>query len=255
MTAPSTRPPILSAGPKLEARRKAERRQRARRWLRKAGFGLLALLPVVLLGWVVLSSPLFDLDRIEVTGATSPEVVQEAAGIDTGRPLALIDTGAVRKRVAALASVSEVSVRRDWPGTLRIAVVERAPMAAVAVRGGGYRLLASDGTPYATVAKRPAGIVPMTVPAPGPSRDDPTTQAGLDVLSEVGAPVRAKITSVFAQSPQRVVLVVQRRLVVWGKPGDHPEDKTKAVQVLLRTPGGQIDVTAPGVATVTGAVP
>lgn len=264
MSAPSRRPRVLTAGPALAARRNADRRAQARdadcraqarRWAIRGGYGLLGLLPVVLLSWVVLSSPVFDVDRVIVTGADSATLVREVAEVPLGTPLVRVDVGAVRERVATLEAIAAVQVRRDWPGTVRIDVVEREPVAAVPVEEG-FRLVAADGTPYATVARRPRGVVPMVVPPPGPSAEDPSTAAALEVLAEVGPPLRARISSVRALSPQRIVLgIASRRLVVWGAPGERAKEKTATAVALLRLPGGTIDVATPGVATVSAVPP
>lgn len=82
--------------------------------------------------WGLASSPLFDVDRIEVVGAvrTGDEVVRSASGIERGDVLATVDLGRAGDRVAELPWVAEVSARREWPGTVHIEVEEREAVAA-----------------------------------------------------------------------------------------------------------------------------
>lgn len=254
MTVATRRRSVLPAGPKLAARRRAERRERRVRLARRAGFTAAACVPVLLLGWLALSSPALDVDRVQVSGSTSAALVQDVAAVRHGMPLVRVDTDEVRRRVATLAGVAQVSVRRDWPGTLRIDVVQQVAVASAARGDGTYRLLAADGTPFATVADRPPGGVTLTVPAPGPSPDDATTRAALTVLAELSPELRAQVVSVRGESPRSVVLLLKNgRRVLWGPPGGAAEDKSRTVLVLRTQPGGQIDVTSPGLATVQRA--
>ena len=256
MTAPSrpARPrprpaAVVAAAPRLQERARHERADRRRRLLRRTGQGLLLLLPVLAAAWVVLASGWLALDRVQVTGTgrLQPAQVVAAAQVPTGTPLARIDTSEVQDRLAALAPVAEVAVRRDWPGTLEVTVTERVPAAAVAV-DGGVQLLDRTGVPFATEPQPPAGLVALQVEQPGPS--DPATRAALDVHAALPEPLRVQVTAVQAPSPQGVVLVLaDGRSVVWGGPRGS-ETKAAAVLALLGRPGDVFDVSGEGVVVV-----
>jgi cell division protein FtsQ len=61
-------------------------------------------------GWLAL-------DRVEVTGTAGCSLPRSssAAQVRTGTPLARIDTAELEERIAGLAPVADVAVRRDWP--------------------------------------------------------------------------------------------------------------------------------------------
>ena len=68
-----------------------------------------------------------------------------AAGVHNGQALLFVDTGAVARRVEQLPWVEHARVRRDFPGTVSIAVTEYVPAAYVRVTGGKLALVASSG--------------------------------------------------------------------------------------------------------------
>lgn len=127
----------LGVDPRIRARRIAVRRAEGRRRLRilLRVCGLVA----VAAGAVALArSPLFDLDRVEVTGVEGrhAELVATAAGLEPGTPLVEVDTGSVARAVRSLPWVRRVSVERHWPGTVRLVVEPRVPVAVIPTSAG-----------------------------------------------------------------------------------------------------------------------
>lgn len=238
---------VAPAGPRLAARARAERSGRRRRWGGRVLRALLLLLPFVALAWVLLASPLLDVDRVEVTGTErlTAEQVREVAAVEPGTPLARVDVGRTGERVRTLEPVGEVRVRRGWPSTLRIEVVERVAVAGAPV-DGGVLLVDARGVAFATEPGVPAGLPRLEVPTPG--ADDPATQAALSVLLDLPPDLAGQVAAVRASTPSDVSFVlVDERTVVWGGPGD-TATKAAAVTALLRMPGELYDVSAPGVA-------
>src|SRR5262249_8517086 len=89
--------------PRMRERWIAARRAEGRRRLRSlAVLGAVAVLGVI--AWVVLASPLLDVDRIVVRGAvrTTPDRVIAAADVGRGDAMVWIDTGAAADRVDGL---------------------------------------------------------------------------------------------------------------------------------------------------------
>ena len=254
MTAPSrtSRPrpfPVVPAGARLQERARAERSQRRRRVLRLLSRGLLLLVPLLAAAWVVLLSSWLALDRVEVagTGRLEPGQVVRAAAVPTGTPLGRVDTAAVEERVAALAPVQDVTVRRDWPGTLTVTVTERTAAAAVREQAG-VRLLDGTGVPFATESELPPGLVVLDVEDAGPG--DPATRAALDVHAALPDALRRQVTQVQAPSAQAVTLqLADGRSVVWGG-SSGSATKAAAVLALLGRPGTVFDVSGEGVVVV-----
>lgn len=239
---------VVAAAPRLAARAQAERAARRVRWAKRGGQGLLALLPLLALGWVLLVSDLLAVDRVEVRGTSrlTVEQVRSAVPLEPDTPLARVDTGGIAEAVGQLPPVADVRVRRDWPGTLEVTVVERTVAAAVAGIGR-VELVDADGVAFASEPSLPAGVVRLETEQPGP--DDPATLAALEVHQALPAALARRVAALRASSPSSVELVVDGgRRVVWGAPGD-TDSKAAAALALLRMPGTVVDVSAPGVVT------
>ena len=230
----------------LADRAGAGRAARRSRRLRLVAGGLLLLAPALGLGWVLLVSSWLAVDRVQVVGqvrVTTAEV-EQAAAVEAGSPLARVDTGAVERRVARLAPVASVEVTRSWPGTLRVQITERTPVAGV-VSASGVRLMDATGVLFGTERALPAGVVQLEVGAPGP--EDPATRAALAVQRDLPAALRDRVRVVRAMTPSSVeLLTVDGKRVVWGAPGG-TATKGAAALVLLRADSQVIDVSAPGV--------
>ena len=151
--------PANRVDPRIRERRIAVQRALGRRRLRI----LLVIASVIVatgLAFLVVNSPLLDVDRVQVEGAVRVGAadIRRAAGVHHGDALLFVDTGAVAHRVERLAWVQHATVRRVYPGTLRIAVTEYTP--AVYVQdGSGVVLVASNGHAFTRVAHAPAGTV------------------------------------------------------------------------------------------------
>jgi cell division protein FtsQ len=127
----------------LDRREAVTRRRRDR--LRRAF--LLVALVAVLVGVAVIAvrSPLLDVDQIQVRGIgdARARAVVEASGLEHGDPMLWIDEHAVEERVEALPWVARARIVRDWPGSVRIAVTKRRPVAYAEVGG---RVAVLDGS-------------------------------------------------------------------------------------------------------------
>jgi cell division protein FtsQ len=246
--APLRRPAaVVPAAPRRAAKAQAERGERRRRWLRRGGHLALALVPLLALGWTLLLSGWFDVERVRVTGVQrlSADEVRAAAGVAPGTPLAAVSPAEVSRAVERLRPVAEVSVQRSWPRTLVLEVTERIAVAGVAA-GGGVRLLDAEAVAFAREAVLPAGVVRLEVDEDAPVRR--TTRAALDVHGSLPEALRAQVRGLRARSPSDVELLLEGgKTVVWGPPGS-ADTKAAAALALLPLEGSVVDVSAPGVA-------
>ncbi len=248
MTAPSVRrrpAPVVPAGPRRAARSRAERAARRSKRLLRLGQGLLLLVPLAAVGWVLLGSSWLAVDRVVLTGLgrLSDADVRAVVDVAPGTPLARVDTGEVAEAVRALPAVASVDVERSWPGTLRVAVRERQVAAGVQ-RDGEVVLVDAPGVGFATEPRLPPGVVRLEVDDAAPR--DPETRAALAVTEALPDALRRRVLAVSAEGPERVVLRLDgEQSVVWGAPGD-TSTKAAAALALLRTPGGVVDVSTPG---------
>ena len=204
--------------------------------------------PLVVIAGIALS-PALDVESVRVVGARRlpADQVRTAAAIRPGVALALVDTAAVRRRVAALPYVRSATVRREWPSRLVVEVVERVPALAVPV-AGGVALYDADGVRLGGARTVPRGVPLLRVaggrPAPA------LVKAVVAVVRSVPAEIRAQVLGYAATSPDEVVFALTGgREVVWGG-ADDAEAKARVLIALLRRPGTHYDVRAPGAPAV-----
>ncbi len=239
---------VVPVAPRQAARARQQRADRRRQVGRRAGLLVLAGAPVLLLAWLLLSTPLFSVRGVSVSGTELLTVaqVQSLADVSLGAPLARVDTDAVARRVRALRSVHEVHVTRGWPSTLRIRVVERTAVAGLLDKTG-VTLIDAKGVPFARAKALAPGTVRLQVPRPGPT--DATTRAALQVLQDLPPTLRGPLRIVRAASPSSVTLVLAGgRQVIWGSP-EQTTLKVQATMALLKLPGRTFDVSRPSVVT------
>jgi cell division protein FtsQ len=158
----ATTPPI---DPRLRARRQEVARGRARKRLRRVAV-VVAVLGVGAAGYGLAHSPLLDVDAVHLEGAVGgrANAVASAADVEPGTAMVALDPGAVARRVEGLAWVESASVRRDWPGTVVVAVTPREP---VARHRNGQVLDASGrflGAPDPAADPLPEAVVPPGEP-------------------------------------------------------------------------------------------
>ncbi len=257
-----TSSPAPSPGPSPDQARRARQVERSRRrfarrqWRRRWRVWRLVLAALVVTALVagavhaVYFSSWLSVSDVEVRGeqTLSAAQVTEAAGVPTGGPLATADLEAVRLRVGSLAQVRGVEVTRSWPGTVVVDVVEREPVAAVAV---GQQLRGLDEE----------GIVLTELPADsGLPRVETSREVGPDALAEAAGVVAAMpddlaaaVDHVEVQTVDQISLELRAgALVRWGSAAQS-EQKAAVLAALLREGGAaEYDVSVPGLPTTRG---
>ena len=236
------------AVPSSARRFMARARRRKLRAVLPWAVGAGVLLALGGLTFLVYGTSLLGVRDVRVVGAEllTPLQVQQAAAVPADEPLARVDLDAVRARVRGLAPVDRVAVRRSWPSTLVVEVVERTPMAVVP-QGGQFAVIDRAGVPYRTVAK-PGDLPLVRTASPGPS--DVNTKAALTVLAALSDELREQLVAVSVAAPAQIKLELRKgRSVVWGD-DTQSDTKSQVATVLLKRDGKQIDVSAPSVVTI-----
>jgi cell division protein FtsQ len=244
-----------------EARREAKRRARGqlveepKRLSTRNVKGLRLIIWSVVLGVVSVAlalvlyfTPAMSARSVVVTGvgAVTQEEVLGVAAVRLGTPLLQIDTGEVADRVAGIRRVASARVQREYPSTLRIAIVERIPVVVKDFPDGPH-LYDRDGVDFAT-APPPPGLPYIDVDIPGPS--DPPTKAALEVMTALRPEVVAQVSRVAAPSVSSITLTLtDGRTVVWGTT-DRTGEKAEKLAALLTQPGRVYDVSSPDLPTV-----
>ena len=204
MTPPSqtltrARPPV---DPRMKQRRIEVARQEGRRRLKIL---ILIVSVLVLTGgtFVAMRSPFLDVDRLAITSGphTSPQDVTAAAGVPKHRAVIDVDTGAVARRIRTLPWVRSVQVKRRWPGTIEIVVVERVPAAAVPAAAGGWAVVDGVGRVLARVAAPPPELAPVVDVAPVGAPGTTVWQSVRPSLAVAAALPRALVAKVAGVGP------------------------------------------------------
>ncbi len=261
-------PPRRRAAPdrRIAQRRREVVRQRVHRRRRQLAWSVAAVL-ALLGGSKLIGSPLFGLSAVEVRGTSmlSVDDVVAASGLRIGQPYLSVDPAAVRRRLErALPRVGRAVVRRDYPSSLRITVVERTATASIAA-GGRYWLVAPDGTVLEPSTTRPDGVpFVASVPVPDALRPGARLPAGGPLANAVAAlgGLRPELAKLVVGVQARSVDSLEFRLhggtrILYGL-AEQQAAKDEAVVLLssrLRKEGRQvvlIDVRNPSAPTVVG---
>ncbi|MCB0977088.1 MAG: FtsQ-type POTRA domain-containing protein [Acidimicrobiales bacterium] len=172
---------------------------------------------VLVVGAAVLlvRSPLLDVDHVRAVGATRTgrEAVLSAAAIQSGTQMTSVDLGAAERRIERLPWVADATVTRDWPGTVRINVIERVPVAVtdgpspLLVDRDGRLLGSARGDEHlASIGPRPVGSAPGDVLAS-------VQRARVRVVAAMPASLASEVETV-SMDREGLVLVLGDGIVV-----------------------------------------
>jgi cell division protein FtsQ len=199
--------------------------------------------------WAALWAPWATVREVQVSGTSRVPAGAVVAAADTelGRSMLLARTGDVAERVRREQPlVAGVTVTRAWPSTLRIAVTEREPVAAVPA-GDEVRLVDADGVVIERLtgdrARRP-GLPRVEVDL---SRPDAvaTLRACVEVARGLPPELRRIVRRIGASTPDRVELrLAGGARVDWGSGAETPR-KAEVLLALLPQKASLYDVRSP----------
>lgn len=235
------RPIHVPMDPRIRQRRVEVRRRQGRRRLRL----LLAALLVLLLtvgAWLATRSSLLDVDVVKVHGAerTPPAEVVKASRIGAGQGMLDIDPSGASRRVERLPWVATAEVRRDWPGTVRITLVERTPAAVTRADGEQWLLLDDSGRVLEAAPSAPVGLPVLEglMPAASPGSELEGADAPLAVVTALTPSLRARTRAVAVVEGATLELRLNPRGTVRLGPAEDLEAKLRAAETVL----AQVDV-------------
>jgi len=230
---------------------------RAIRGRRLVATMIVASLTIAAGSLVVSRSSLLRLRHLEVVGTSSltrAQVVRLAA-LSSSTNVLWFDAGAVERRLESDPWVATATVSRRVPGTIRISVVERAPVATIRTEVA-FTLLAADGVALGTVAADP--MLPEIVVMTGsslPEGNAPAQAAARAIAGLDGGRRPAVVRAVVDAGALSVELDGGTRVEFGDTTGI--EAKTAAARQILRwatTQGASVasvNVTAPDSPAVT----
>ncbi|HEX2193245.1 MAG TPA: FtsQ-type POTRA domain-containing protein [Acidimicrobiales bacterium] len=250
--------PQVAIDPRLRQRWVETRRQEGRRRLRVV-LGVVGLGVLGGASWGATRSPLLDVDRVVVEGATrsGDRLVRSTAGIDRGQALLDVDPGAAARRIGTLPWVLRADVRRDWPGTVRVRVTERVPAAVTRANGGGWALLDRSARVLAVVPEAPPGLAVVDgIPeagAPGTRLGAPAAEA-LAVVTALPPALAPRVAAVAVGEEDLSLRLAPHGEVRLGRP-EAVEEKLRAAMTVLGVVDGRtvatIDVRIPTAPVLT----
>ncbi|WP_443069976.1 FtsQ-type POTRA domain-containing protein [Subtercola sp. YIM 133946] len=217
-----------------EARRFTERARRRRiAWLVSAGILVALVLVVVFTAY----SPLFAVRTVDIEGTSRIDAsqVESALSDQLGKPLALVDYGAINRDLAGFTLIQSYATESQLPNTLVVRIVERQPVGSVAsASGAGFDLVDPAGVVISHSDTRPDGY-PLIDLAGGPV-GSAGFAAAASVLRVLPPELLAKVDSVSAATPDSVTLVLGGvgQKVVWGSVDDSAL-KAKVLDKLIGT--------------------
>lgn len=238
-TAPPSAParPRQPIDPRFRQRRIEVRRDEGRRRLRL----LLAAAAVpltILLGWAVTRSPVLAVHHVRVDGSphTPVPTIVAASGIRSGQAMVDLDAGAAVRRLDRLPWVARARVSRSWPGTVRVTIVERRPVAAVKAGPSGWLLVDATARVLDRSPTPPPdepvldGIGPPV--APGADLAPPAAGA-LAVAVQMPATLLPRVVAIVPVADGGVELRLKPSGVVRLGPPDQVAAKLLAVQTIV----------------------
>ncbi len=238
--------PRIRMDRRVRARRVAVQRAAGRRRLHRL---LLAggILTTVLVAVAVALSPLLAVHTVVVDGAgTQRADILRAAGVSSGKPILLLDAGAVAAAVEQVPGVASAHVTRHFPSTVTIQVALEPTVATVAAGPGRVALIDTDGQATAIVARAPAGLPVLAgALALRVGRRVPAALAGL--AAALPATLRTRVSTLLAQPGGLTALVPGGPQLRFGDATDLAEKAQAAAAVLgaLVAPAHYIDVSVP----------
>ncbi|MBA8823421.1 cell division protein FtsQ [Saccharopolyspora lacisalsi] len=207
----------------------------------------LGMAVITVLVLVLYFTPALGVRSVEISGTTERQRIRDVAAIRTGTPMLRVDESAIRDRLRALPWVDSTRVELGWPWTVRLRVVERSPVAYTRT-SKGIRLVDAEGVPFETVPAPPE-LPELRVHRA--TADDGATDAALTVLRALPDPVRRELTTIVAEQPDHVrLLLTGGRTVQWGSTA-RTARKAAILPALLTRPGKVYDVTTPALPTVS----
>jgi cell division protein FtsQ len=227
-----------------------------RRFFALLGAGLFSFAVLVV---VLLQTPLFSVETVEVAGSThySADDIAEGSGV-RGRALVTLPIAEVESQIEAMPWIATAAVERVWPNQIDVVVTERTPV-AVAPADGGWYLVDATGRVLAQATERPVNLVALVDVGEinGPGSTLATNQRGALAVGAL-APLElvSQIEGVVADDDATVRVVLLSGVIVrFGTATDVPAKFQALATVLAEIENaetvGQIDVRASGTPVVT----
>lgn len=191
---------VVLVDQRMRQRRIRVQRDAGQRRLRRLAWILLPFAALAA-GAIAIHLPMVNVDRILVAGNqhTSTATVIWASGIHRGDTLVTLDEQRAEQQIEQLSWVDRADVVREWPGTVRISVTDRAPVVALDRGERDAVLVDASGRILDIGGPLPEGVVTLTGVDDqlGEGRDLPSTATpALDLAVALTQRLPGQVTSV-----------------------------------------------------------
>jgi cell division protein FtsQ len=196
---------------------------------------------IIYIGWY---STLLTVKKIEVRGnqVVSQDSILELAQVAPNIQLLRLNVSQTSQRIKTISQIKSVDVRRGWPETLVIEVVERTPLAVTDIPEGRY-LIDESGVAYQPVT--PDANLPLIF-----GTDDQNRAIGIKAWQSFPTWLQAEVVSTTVDDPNSIwFLLTSGRRVDWGNL-DKANEKASVLKVLRRMAASTYDVATPEVPVV-----
>ena len=230
--------------PRIAERARRVREKEERKAFKRAVW-LLGVMAAVGVGFWVANSPYLAVRNLVVTGQVSSSAMQilRDTGVAEGVPMLSVEEDLLREGLLADPWVADVEIEKAWPGTVRIALEERYPV-AWALDGRGWRAVSSDGVELDVDSEEHLPHVTGLAGAPL-DLTDPGLQPALSFLEHLRSDLL--ITTALEVHGGQVTAEVAGRIVRLGRATDL-EEKAKVLGALIdhhTDPGSVINLLSP----------
>ena len=197
---------------------------------------IVAVLALGISAWVVVTSPLFDIQRIDVRGnrQLSDEDVVRMSGAHVGNNLLTLSLEKVRRSLMRSPWVAAVDPIRSLPSTLVLRVTERSAVAWIS-DPGGYAALAGDGIVVERGTGSPDGLVSIgsTTSSVPVGRRVHGLDAQLRVTASLSSELRATVEAANVEGNEVELLLAGGAKVLYGEV-ESLKAKNAALASMLR---------------------
>ncbi|MEW6458455.1 MAG: FtsQ-type POTRA domain-containing protein [Bacillota bacterium] len=158
---------------------------------------------ILVAGFILVSSPLFEIDTITVEGnlRLQAEEIRSASGIVPGTNIFRAQTREAEDRLEALPAIREAELVREFPSTVRIIVEERVPVALLNIHGEFWEVDV-EGVPVRKKGKGWDGLPVIT----GVQFGNPNLQRTLEAVERLPEEVVTGLSEVWFGNDLRLIL-------------------------------------------------
>lgn len=186
-------------------------------------------------------TPVMPMRTVAVEGnhILSSERVEDLAAIPPETPMGKVNLKDAANGVASDPWVKTVTVSRDWPSTVDIALTEHIAVAFVAESDGAH-LIDEEGKDFLVADPPPEAIELVNAPV-----QDPEAMADVvAIAASISNRARQAIAVIEVQPNNHVLRTVDDKQITWGASEDN-ENKSYALEAVLQMEGTEFNIVNP----------